>query len=79
MPIREYRCKKCGYEFEEIQMFSDPDLSRCVKCGGRVEKVFSRNVSAHFKGPGFYEVDNRKRDYKDAYAKERGVDKDSIP
>jgi len=79
MPIREYRCRRCGEEFEEIQLFSDPDFSKCKFCGGKVDKVFSRNVSAHFKGRGFYETDNRDREYKNAYAKERGIDEDAIP
>ncbi|MGH8957409.1 MAG: FmdB family zinc ribbon protein [Acidimicrobiia bacterium] len=58
MPTYEYRCDKCGENFEIIQSFTDKPLRRHVLCGGKVEKVFHpRGVV--FKGSGFYVTDSR--------------------
>lgn len=43
MPLHEYKCKKCNYEFEELVSDND-DLVICKKCGSEVEirmSVFS--------------------------------------
>ena len=37
MPTYEYKCKKCG-EFEAVQKMSDPPLSTCPTCKGKVER-----------------------------------------
>ncbi|HZW35514.1 MAG: FmdB family zinc ribbon protein [Deltaproteobacteria bacterium] len=37
MPTYEYKCKKCG-EFETVQKMSDPPLSKCPTCKGKVER-----------------------------------------
>ncbi|NJD61089.1 MAG: zinc ribbon domain-containing protein [Deltaproteobacteria bacterium] len=37
MPTYEYKCKKCG-EFEAVQKMSDPPLSKCPTCKGKVER-----------------------------------------
>ena len=57
MPTYEYRCSKCGYDFETVQRFDDPPLTECPKCGAPVHKVFS-SVGVVFKGSGFYSTDN---------------------
>lgn len=58
MPTYEYRCDKCGDNFEVIQSFTDKPLRRHAQCGGKVEKVFHpRGVV--FKGSGFYVTDSR--------------------
>ncbi len=62
MPIYEYRCKKCGYEFELIQKFTDPQTVKCPKCGGEAVRVLSSRVAFNFKGEGFYENDYNKSD-----------------
>ncbi len=43
MPIFEYRCGKCGHEFEELESVADRDKARnCPECGSkRVERVVS--------------------------------------
>lgn len=56
MPIYEYRCLKCGHQFEKIQKISDNPASRCEKCGNRVTRVF-HPVAIRFKGSGFYTTD----------------------
>lgn len=58
MPTYEYRCDRCGENFEVFQKFTDKPLRRHPQCGGQVEKVFhARGVV--FKGSGFYATDSR--------------------
>lgn len=58
MPTYEYRCEKCGEQFEVFQSFTARPLRRHVACGGSVEKVFHpRGVV--FKGSGWYATDSR--------------------
>lgn len=58
MPTYEYRCEKCGEQFEVVQSFKDRPLRRHKVCGGDLEKVFHpRGVV--FKGSGFYVTDSR--------------------
>ena len=60
MPTYEYRCEKCGQQFEVVQPFTAKPLRRHPDCGGAVEKVFHpRGVV--FKGSGFYVTDSRAR------------------
>ncbi|MFZ0662086.1 MAG: zinc ribbon domain-containing protein [Acidobacteriaceae bacterium] len=56
MPLYEYRCKKCGHQFEKIQSFSAPDVKECPNCKGEVERLISA-PSFQFKGSGWYETD----------------------
>ncbi len=53
MPLYEYRCGKCGDEFETIQKFADRPLTTCKKCGGPLEKLLSRSGFL-LKGGGWY-------------------------
>ena len=56
MPLYEYECPKCGTRFEKIQKFSDPPLTTCEKCGGRLKKLVSAST-IQFKGSGWYVTD----------------------
>jgi putative FmdB family regulatory protein len=56
MPIYEYRCQKCNDQIEVFQKLSDKAPTKCKKCGGRMEKQFSR-TSVQFKGEGWYVTD----------------------
>jgi len=56
MPIYEYRCKKCGKEFEVFQRISDPEVSTCRFCNGPVRKCISL-TSFQLKGSGWYVTD----------------------
>jgi putative FmdB family regulatory protein len=58
MPTYEYRCTECGEDLEAVQRFSDPALTTCPTCGGRLRKVFNA-VGVVFKGSGFYRTDSR--------------------
>ena len=54
MPIYEYLCESCGFQFEEVQKFSDSPLEECPDCG---KNSASRQVSIsafHLKGGGWY-------------------------
>ena len=54
MPIYEYLCKSCGYEFEEVQKFSDPSLEECPDCGKNSAERQVSMSSFHLKGGGWY-------------------------
>ena len=58
MPTYPYTCTECGHAFEVHQSFSDPSLTECPECSGRLRKVFS-SVGVVFKGSGFYRTDSR--------------------
>jgi putative FmdB family regulatory protein len=56
MPIYEYTCRKCGAHLEVMQKISDKPLSRHARCGGKLEKEWSR-TGFQFKGKGWYVTD----------------------
>ena len=56
MPIYEYKCKKCGDDFEVMQKVSDELLKTCEKCGGELEKQWSLS-GFQLKGGGWYKTD----------------------
>ena len=56
MPIYEYTCRKCNAHIEIMQKISDKPLARHAKCGGRLEKEWSR-TGFQFKGTGWYVTD----------------------
>jgi putative FmdB family regulatory protein len=56
MPIYEYECTKCKSHTEAFQKLSDKPLTKCKKCGGRLEKILSA-PAIQFKGSGWYVTD----------------------
>ncbi|MDI9570149.1 MAG: zinc ribbon domain-containing protein [Pseudomonadota bacterium] len=56
MPIYEYKCKKCGKDFEMFQRITDPAITSCRFCKGPVTKLMSLS-SFHLKGSGWYVTD----------------------
>jgi putative FmdB family regulatory protein len=56
MPIYEYECIKCGHQTEALQKFSDPPLTECEFCHGKLKKLISHNTF-HLKGTGWYVTD----------------------
>jgi putative FmdB family regulatory protein len=56
MPIYEYKCQQCGTHLEKRQSVSDPPLTTCEKCHGRLEKQWSL-AGFQFKGAGWYVTD----------------------
>ncbi len=72
MPIYEYRCLSCGYQFEEMQRISDEPIKTCPKCGGPVQRLIS-NTSFILKGSGWYKTDYtsyRKEEHKKSSSQE---------
>ena len=60
MPLYEYECKKCHRKSEKIRKFSDPPLTVCESCGGKLEQLLS-SPAIRFKGSGFYINDYAKK------------------
>jgi len=56
LPLYEYACTQCGQHIEKIQKFSDSPLTKCEKCGGKLEKLISSSA-IQFKGSGWYVTD----------------------
>jgi putative FmdB family regulatory protein len=61
LPIYEYRCAKCSFQFEVRRSFGKNSSAPCPRCHGEGHLVFSP-VPVIFKGPGFYTTDNRERE-----------------
>jgi putative FmdB family regulatory protein len=59
VPTYQYACTECGERLEAVQSFSDPALTECPACQGKLRKVFN-SVGVVFKGSGFYRNDSRK-------------------
>ena len=69
MPIYEYGCQQCGYDFEEMQKFSDPPIESCPECGS-LEAKRKVSVSAfHLKGGGWYKDGYGVKDEDDSKSK----------
>jgi putative FmdB family regulatory protein len=58
VPTYQYSCTECGEQLEAVQSFSDPALTECPNCQGKLRKVFN-SVGIVFKGSGFYRNDSR--------------------
>ena len=75
MPIYEYSCRKCAARVEILQKVTDKPLTKCGKCGGRLEKEWSR-TGFQFKGTGWYVTDyaGRKEESKEESKAEASAD-----
>jgi putative FmdB family regulatory protein len=60
MPTYEYKCPKCGTEFERFQKITAPPALPCPKCGSTAERLLSGGAGLVFKGSGFYETDYKR-------------------
>ena len=76
MPIYEYGCKRCGAHLEVMQKISDKPLTRHEKCGGKLEKEWSR-TGFQFKGSGWYVTDYAGKKSEAKEAKESKESKES--
>ncbi len=66
MPTYEYKCRKCGCQFERFQSIKAPPLRKCPQCGGRPERLISGGAGLLFKGSGFHITDYRSEGYRKA-------------
>lgn len=57
MPIYEYKCQKCGYEFEQLQKATEEPLHTCPECGKKKLVKLISNTSFQLKGSGWYVTD----------------------
>jgi putative FmdB family regulatory protein len=54
MPIYEYACGKCEYEFEVEQRITDDPVATCPNCRSRRVKRLISQTSFVLKGGGWY-------------------------
>ncbi len=71
MPTYEYRCSDCRRQFEQFQKISEPSLTACIYCGGKVQRLISGGSGLLFKGSGFYITDYRSDSYKKDASREK--------
>lgn len=70
MPLYEYKCAKCGHEFEKIESFSASATKKCPQCGGKAKRQISQSA-VQFKGSGWYVTDYAKKTGGDSGKKEK--------
>lgn len=78
MPTYEYKCENCGY-FELKQRITEDALTICPDCGGKVQRLISKNIGVVFKGSGFNKTDHRMlKDRARSINKERQRDNEAL-
>jgi putative FmdB family regulatory protein len=73
MPTYDYRCRKCGHQFELFHGIKDDTPKRCPKCRGRSQRVPAGGAGVLFKGTGFYVTDYRSKAYKEKARQEKSA------
>jgi putative FmdB family regulatory protein len=58
VPTYQYSCTECDHAFDQVQSFTEPSLTTCPRCEGRLRKVYNA-VGVVFRGSGFYRNDSR--------------------
>lgn len=56
MPVYEYRCPKCGENFELVQKITEEPVKLCPRegCGGEPGRLIPRSGGFSLKGGGWY-------------------------
>jgi putative FmdB family regulatory protein len=70
MPIYEYRCQRCGKQFEAFQGITEPEIKSCKFCKGKVQKLMSLS-SFSLKGTGWYATDYKSKSPSGTIKKEK--------
>ncbi len=76
MPTYEYKCPKCGTEFEVFQKITAKAVAKCPKCGAKADRQLSGGAGLVFKGSGFYITDYKRAGEKKP-AEEKGGESSS--
>ena len=72
MPTYDYRCGKCGHEFDRFQPITAKPLRKCPACGAnKLQRLIGTGAAVLFKGSGFYETDYRSDSYQKAAKAEK--------
>ncbi len=61
MPSYDYRClnENCSVDiFEVSQKITEDPLKECIKCGGEVKRIITKNLGFINKSGGFYKNSN---------------------
>jgi putative FmdB family regulatory protein len=61
MPTYDYRCLKCKKTFEVVQRMLDKPIAKCIRCGGKSQRVIGAGSGIIFKGSGFYQTDYKNK------------------
>lgn len=61
MPTYDYKCAKCGHQFESFQKMTDKPLKKCPECKGAVKRLIGTGAGIIFKGSGFYQTDYKSK------------------
>ena len=81
MPTYDYKCPKCGTEFQAVQKITAKPGAKCPKCGAKAERQITGGAGLVFKGSGFYLTDygragqSRKSDSESSGGSEKAADK----
>jgi putative FmdB family regulatory protein len=72
MPTYEYRCDKCGHQFEQFQSITARPLRKCPACRTNgLKRLIGSGGGIIFKGSGFYQTDYRSESYKKGQKSEK--------
>ena len=62
MPIYEYECSNCHYQFELIQKIQDKPVTKCPECLKDSAKRLVSAAGFQLKGTGWYVTDFKDKD-----------------
>jgi putative FmdB family regulatory protein len=79
MPTYDYRCRKCGHQFELFHGIKDETPKRCPKCRARARRIPAGGAGVLFKGTGFYVTDYRSKAYKEKARHEKSAGGGAAP
>ena len=74
MPLYDYRCTECSYQFEALQKLADAPLTTCPACKAEALKKQVSAPAFRLAGSGWYETDFKTGNQKNL-AGEGGSDK----
>lgn len=78
MPLYEYKCEKCGHQFEKIEGHNASTTKKCPKCSAKAQRMLSA-AAIQFKGSGWYVTDYAKKSGSPASGEKSGDGGSSQP